>query len=134
MRRQSASGVLRIGQTLARVGRIRHQGVGIVEPHRIRGSSLVGVTPECLGVGIARAVERGIAAHRTRLAAPCRSQCRAVVNGVGLDAGVGVLELPASTDFGKRYHHTGNRLACHRIDTCRAVQAAIASQRQATCR
>ena len=105
MRRQSASGILRIGRTLGRIGRIRHQGVGVVEPHRIGGGSLTGATAEGLGVGIARAVERGIAAHRTRLAAPCRSQCRAVVDGVGLDAGVVVLKFPAAPDIRQRDDH-----------------------------
>lgn len=91
---------------MARIGRIRYQGVGVVEPHRIRGGSLTGATAKSLGVGIACAVERGIAAHRTRLTAPCRRQCRAVVDGVGLDAGVVVLKFPAAPDIRQRDDHT----------------------------
>jgi hypothetical protein len=39
------------------------QRVGVVEPNGIGGRSLAGAAAERLGVGIAGAIERGIAAH-----------------------------------------------------------------------
>ena len=77
---QATTGILRIGRALTGIGCISHQGVGVVEPHRICRRSLAGATTESLGIGIARPVERGIAAHRTGLAATSSSQCRAVID------------------------------------------------------
>ena len=129
MSRQATAGILSIAAALARIRGIRRQRVGVIQADRVGGGSLAGATPKCLRVRIAGPIESGIATGRAGLSAASRCQCRTVINRIGFDAGVVILELPTAAYVGQCHDNPRDRLACGAINAGRAFQPTIAGDR-----
>lgn len=114
-----------------------NQGVRIVEPDRVRrGRFRWIVAAPGLSVFHAAAIENGIPLRALRTGLPARrlriDERLTVVDCIRLDAGIGVLVLPArQPELGQTYLLPRNGLARRRIDTHRPRLLAVSSKRYA---